>query len=315
MQRVSGAVAAVACFVVLVAVVGVAVPFGVGVARADGNGPPICIDGLCTIGVGTPGGSGTPGGPGESPPPGTGGSGPSTPVCTNTDPQHGCDPCPADGSAPPDRAACATYRQNLFCSELNPSGTGADEATWLAFVQTVGCAGNPYTPPDPGLAAAAAEAQFRLHPPTIHRSPDAGLRYQGYAYTYVQLATWFWTDPGSWATVQKSASVSNAAGTASVTATAVARPVALSFSPGDGAAAVTCGGPGQAWTSADGNQAPSSGCYYRYGEPQGTPITATVSITWQVSWSSSAGIGGTLEPITLSASQSLRVLQVSTVNR
>ena len=140
-------------------------------AGADsGAGTPICIAGVCTIGVtapGDPGSGGTGGGSG-------GGTSPTPPtVCTNTDPLHGCDPCPLDGTFPADPAACDAFSQNLFCSELNPAGTGASAATWESFLQLMNCAGNPYVIPDPAILAEQAAAEFDLSLPTIDRSPDA----------------------------------------------------------------------------------------------------------------------------------------------
>jgi hypothetical protein len=44
-------------------------------------------------------------------------------------------------------------------------------------------------------------------------------------------------------------------------------------------------------------------------------VTATVAIKWQVSWTGSFGMGGTLPLQVTSAAQQLRVLQVDAVNR
>ena len=45
-----------------------------------------------------------------------------TPGCHNTDPEHGCNPCPQNGTIPKDQAACDAWLMNLFCTELNPAG-------------------------------------------------------------------------------------------------------------------------------------------------------------------------------------------------
>lgn len=286
-----------------------------GRAAADsgggGGGGTVCIDGVCTIGVTDPGG---PGGPGSGDP-GAGSTGPSNPnVCTNTDPLNGgCDPCPLDGTFPADPAACDAFSQNLFCSELNPAGTGASAATWESFLQLVNCAGNPYVIPDPAVLAVEAAAEFDLSSPTVDRSPDADLRFDGYAYSYSNLATWFWTSAGSWVGQSRTVTVTNAAATA--TATATATPVALVFDPGDDSSSVSCPGPGQAWQPGDGNGPSPSGCSFVYGTATTQPVTATVSIEWQVSWTGSFGMGGTLPVQITSAAQQLQILQVDSVNR
>jgi hypothetical protein len=278
---------------------------------ADGGGAPICFDGVCTIGVSAPGGPGSGGGGGS-------GGGPiavSDPsVCTNTNPLSGCDPCPLDGTAPADPAACAAFEQNLFCSEQNPAGTGASAATWATYLQLIGCAANAYTPPDPAVLAVQAAAEFDLSVPTIDRSPDADLRYAGYAYTYANLATWFWTSPVSWAAQSKTVTVHSAVA-GDVWATATAAPAVLVFDPGDGGADVSCPGPGQAWQPADGNEAAPSGCSYIYRAATSGPVTATVSIDWQVTWTGSYGMGGVLPVQITAAAQQLQVLQVDSVNR
>ena len=99
----------------------------------------------------------------------------------------GCDPCPLDGTYPADPAACDAFSQNLFCSELNPAGTGASAATWESFLQAVNCAGNPYVIPDPAVLACRRPLSSTCPLPTIDRSPDATLRYDGYAYSLYQL--------------------------------------------------------------------------------------------------------------------------------
>ncbi len=281
-----------------------------GDSGGGGGGGTVCIDGVCTIGITDPG---DPGGPGSGDP-GGGSTGPSNPnVCTNTDPMKGCDPCPLDGTYPADPAACDAFSQNLFCSELNPAGTGASAATWESFLQLMNCAGNPYVIPDPAVLAQQAAAEFDLSLPTIDRSPDATLRYDGYAYSYTNVATWFWTSPGSWAAQSRTVTVTNEVATA--TATTTANPIALVFDPGDGSASVSCPGPGQAWQPGDGNEPSPSGCSYVYRAATTQPVTATVSIDWQVTWTGSFGMGGTLPVQITSAAQQLQVLQVDTVNR
>lgn len=281
-------------------------------AAGDGGGQPICYHGVCTIGVGVPGDPGSSSSPSPGDPGGPGSPDPA--VCSNTDPMSGCDPCPLNGTAPADPAACDAFSQNLFCSELNPAGTNTTAAQWEAFLQDVGCGGNQYVPPNPAVLAVQAAGELSFGQPSIDRSPSASLRYDGYALTYANLATWFWTSGASWQ-VQVSPKVTAANEVATAWATATARPTALVFDPGDGDTPVSCAGPGLAWTAGDTNGPSPSGCSYTYTQATTGPVTVTVSIRWQITWTGSEGMGGTLPVQVTSASQQLQVLQVDSVNR
>jgi hypothetical protein len=270
----------------------------------------------CGVGVG---GGGSPGGPGNGGGgPGNGGGGPVTAGCHNTDPTgNGCDPCysypngtPLNPGVPSDPAACTVYSQNLFCSQQNPAGTGADPATWVAYLKAVGCYTNPYRPGSAAVAAEKAYASIHFPSPTGDRSPRQTLSYQGYPFTYVNLWTWYWTDPSTW--VKLTATASDGDQSATVTAT----PVELDFSPGDGGAAVACDGPGRPWVAADGNGAPTDGgCAYQYSKVSSGPITSTQTIVWQITWKGTGGTAGEIPSLSTSTSGQLQVLQVQVVNR
>jgi hypothetical protein len=100
-----------------------------------------------------------------------------------------------------------------------------------------------------------------------------------------------------------------------VSATVTAGPTALVFDPGDGGAPVSCTGPGRPWREPDGASPPSTGCGYQYRHvtPAG-PVTATVSIYWQVTWRGNNGESGTLPVLVTQRSAQLNVLQVQVVN-
>jgi len=172
----------------------------------------------------------------------------------------------------------------------------------------------PPPPPDPAVLAQQARGQLDLPQPTITRSPDANNSdpaLGGAPYTWVQLWTWVWTLPQSWA--PKSVTVT--AGGVSVTATGT--PVSLVFDPGDGGDPVSCAGPGRPWTVRDGNDPPTrGGCgyVYRHVTPRG-PLTSTVSIRWSVAWTSNTGAGGTLPELVTQASSSFYVQQIQVVIR
>lgn len=173
------------------------------------------------------------------------------------------------------------------------------------------------TAPDaPGVPAVtpeqlAMEARNRLvlaHP-TVHRSPTEGNNYQGEHFTWANLSTWFWTDAADYQPESQTVTVGP------VSATVVAQPIGLLFDPGDGNAAVRCPGPGRAWTEADGNDAPTSGCGYQYQHVTDGAITSRLGILWRVTWTGTGGTGGTLPTMETVTAAPLRVLQVQVVNR
>ena len=169
----------------------------------------------------------------------------------------------------------------------------------------------PPPPPDPADLAEQARAQLQLPDPTLGRSPslDNGDPARGgQPYTLVNLWTRYYTDPAAFVPVSKTVAVQG------VSATATATPRALTFDPGDGSAPVSCPGPGRPWRSSDGFDAPGSGeCGYQYTDVQAEPVTATVSIQWDVVWTGTGGTGGTFNDITTSASSEFLVEQIQIV--
>ncbi len=147
----------------------------------------------------------------------------------------------------------------------------------------------PLPPPDPAVLAQQAYAQLiaTLTKPTVGRSPDPNHgdpAKGGEPYTVVNLWTRYFTDPATFTTVAKTVALRG------VSVTVTATPVALNFDPGDGNPPVSCPGPGRAWQTSDGFDPPTAGeCGYQYKAVQATPITATESITWNISWVDPAG--------------------------
>jgi hypothetical protein len=163
----------------------------------------------------------------------------------------------------------------------------------------------------PAQLAREALASLRLPAPTFQRSPDAGNSDQGVPYTWVNLWTWYWTSPASWQVLSRRVAVGP------VWAQVTATPTELVFDPGDGAAAVSCPGPGRPWRTSDGNGQPSGGgCGYIYrGVSVNGPLTATVSIRWTVTWTGSQGTGGTLPVMATEAASTFAVQQIQAVTR
>jgi len=171
--------------------------------------------------------------------------------------------------------AAADFAKGTYYYRYCSDGTAS--FVWLANPGTVTPAGRPTV--TPAQLAQEAIGQLPLSRPTIRRSPNQELRYQGDPYTWVNLWTWFWTDPASYKPLTQSVSVGG------VSATVTAKPVGLLFDPGDGSNPVRCDGPGRAWTDADGSDAPSSGCGFEYSHVTSGTVLTRVAILWQVSWS------------------------------
>ncbi len=175
---------------------------------------------------------------------------------------------------------------------------------------------NGTAPQDPGVptvtpAQLAMEARDRLvlSRPTVHRSPTEANDYEGDPFTWAYIATWFWTNAADYQPQSQTVSVGP------VSATVVARPIGLLFEPGDGGDAVRCPGPGRAWTEADGNDAPESGCGYRYEHVTDGTVTSRLGILWRVTWTGTGGTGGTLPTMETITDAPLRVLQIQVVTR
>jgi hypothetical protein len=280
--------------------VALALVFTVGTSPARAGEPkPPCTPGdpnCVIIGTGDPGGPGNPGGGTGDP----GGGGPTQPDPCLPDTGYAYIACRSIGIVGLD-VCVPIFEQNegtLTLADLN------------TLLVANGCPPAPanLVPPSPADLALRALAGFRLPSPSGHRSPSETLDFNGYPFTYVNLWLFFWTDPGSW----KSLSATARAG--GNWATVTAKPVSLSYDPGDGSPLVACDGPGRPWTDADGNSAPSDGaCGYQYQHVTSQPVTSTQTITWQLSWVGSGGTGGTFPDRSTSTSGQLQVMQIQTV--
>jgi hypothetical protein len=169
----------------------------------------------------------------------------------------------------------------------------------------------------PAQLAQQALASLRLPKPVLHRSPSESNSDHGIPYTWVHLWTWYWTSPVSWRELSKTASLRGISATVTVT------PAQLTWEPGDGQPSVSCAGPGRAWTEADGNAVPSEsngGCGYQYRSVS-DQVSPTLSIRWDVAWTSSVGPGGTLPAMTTQTTsppfkvEQIQVEQIQEVNR
>ena len=127
----------------------------------------------------------------------------------------------------------------------------------------------------------------------------------------VNLPTWLWVDASLWHPRSVTASVGT------VSATAVATPVSVVWSMGDGTT-VTCAGPGTAFVPGRSSATRATDCEATYrrssagqpspdGRPDDGSFVVTASVTWWVTWTSAgAPGGGTLPVLVTSASTRLR---------
>jgi hypothetical protein len=164
---------------------------------------------------------------------------------------------------------------------------------------------------DPAVLAEQALRTLTIPAPTTGRYP-AGTMRDGRPFTVVNAYTWFWTDSDSFRVLTARADAGGVWAQVTVT------PTALRFTPGDGADAVSCPGPGVAWQPGDGVWAPSpAGCHYRYPHSSirqpDEQVTATYGISWSVAWTSSTGASGTLPDLTTSSNATFAVAEVQAV--
>jgi hypothetical protein len=154
---------------------------------------------------------------------------------------------------------------------------------------------------------AASEARRMVPAPTLHTAPplDRGV---------VHVPMWFWTSAQVWQTIEATAWVPTENGV--LWATARATPQSLVFDSGgsaDGSGLTTCVGPGSPWQTHDGDTAysPCSVTYRRASSTSiGDQFPAALHIIWATSWTSSSGLGGTLEPLVSSTFAPVTVQEI-----
>ena len=284
---------------------------GIGAALAGPGAGPAAADtgsagagsggGTVTVGVGSGSGSGGSGGgsSGGSTGGSSEGSGGSSPwTCTYTiltlNNQGGF---PAGGPQPG-----AWY-----------SVTCDDVATGAQVTQTIWVTKPPVTAPpvDPRVLALQAERSINLPAPAIRLDPSGS--------SVVGLATWLWIDPTVW----QDRAVTASAG--SVSATAVARPIGVAWSTGDGGTQ-TCGGPGSVYDPALPSSWQSTYCSHTYArtsigqpspdeDPDHGQYVVAATIEWAVSWTAvGAPGGGQLPTLYTTSTAPLRVVQIESLN-
>jgi hypothetical protein len=189
--------------------------------------------------------------------------------------------------------------------EVDGSRRHSDTGRWLEQV----CDGQPIqvvpegAPVDPRQLAVSARESVAIPTPPLSTSPSADREL------YPQMKTWLWVDDSWWQPYSATAEAG------AVSATVTARPVRSEWSMGDDGRTV-CAGPGVEWRR--GMSEDDTYCSYTYrrssaGEPGGT-FTLTVTVVFEVTWSSSTGAGGSLGALTRSASTPVRVGEIQAVH-
>lgn len=177
-----------------------------------------------------------------------------------------------------------------------------------------------YVPPSAGNIPPAVVLAGSLAKTAANslRLPGPAARHNPAGHALVGLATWWWVDPTAWKPLRQRTQAGP------VWAEVTATPVSTTWDAGDGSTPVVCAGPGTPYDTSMPASEQSTDCSYTYrrssaGQPQTGPsvndrfFTVTVTTTWQVSWTGTAGSGGTLPQLTTSRSFPLAVAQRQTV--
>ncbi|WP_018352072.1 hypothetical protein [Longispora albida] len=152
----------------------------------------------------------------------------------------------------------------------------------------------------PAQLAEQAIARLTLPALTISTSPKVNLPQ------LVHVPTWIWADASSWK--QPQPATASAGG---IAVTAIAKPVTMTLTTGDGGT-VTCQGPGAAWTPGTDPSAASTSCGHTYTRAGVYTLTATV--TWNISWAG-GGTSGTAPAMTTSSQVRLTVNESQALNQ
>ena len=155
---------------------------------------------------------------------------------------------------------------------------------------------------DPAQLAAEARQSVPIVTPAINTSPASDRRL------YTRVPTWLWLDPSWWQPYTATASAGR------VSSTVTARPVRAVWSAGDGGG-TTCNGPGVAWR--EGMREDATYCSHTYyhssaGEEGGT-YTLSVTVEFEVTWTSNVGLSGGLAGVSRSASRPVEVGEIQAV--
>lgn len=155
---------------------------------------------------------------------------------------------------------------------------------------------------DPRALALSARQSVGIAAPPIATSPSADDRL------YTQVQTWLWLDEQWWTSYSATANAGR------VSATVTATPTTTAWDTGD-RGGTTCRGPGVRWQR--GMPDDATYCKHTYtsssaGQDGGT-YTLSATVTFEITWTSNTGAGGTLETIDRTASRDVEVGEIQAV--
>lgn len=186
-----------------------------------------------------------------------------------------------------------------------------DDYQWIPVGEDPNDNPPPPNPQDlvPGLVDQARRTitQPEVHTPATEWDPNG--------FAYVQTPTFFWLPEEQWAPISVTASLEDVSATVSATVTAT--PTRLQIDPGDHTALFECLGPIPAYAPG----LPSEnfpGCKHVYTHSSALADTpgawpVTITLVWDVAWSGSTGVGGTLAELTTTSTLDLPVAEIQAI--
>jgi hypothetical protein len=169
----------------------------------------------------------------------------------------------------------------------------------------------------PGVLAQRAVDQLPLPTPSVHHNPN---RIDGRPETVVGIQTWWWLDRSSFR------SITHTVRAGRVWARVTATPTSTYWNAGSpDAPNVRCDGPGTPYDASRPANRQHTNCFTVYSrssadQPQTGPspndryFTASVTVTWRVTWVGGGGARGALPPIQRRITFPIAVSEVQTVN-
>jgi hypothetical protein len=168
-----------------------------------------------------------------------------------------------------------------------------------------------------GVLAQRAVDQLPLPAPSVHHNPN---RMDGRPETVVGIQTWWWLDPSSFR------SITHTVRAGRIWARVTAIPTSTYWNAGSpDAPNVRCDGPGTPYDASRPANEQHTSCFTVYSrssadQPQTGPspndryFTASVTVTWRVTWVGVGGARGALPPIQRRITFPIAVSEVQTVN-
>nr|WP_254398772.1 hypothetical protein [Streptomyces sp. AC602_WCS936] len=166
----------------------------------------------------------------------------------------------------------------------------------------------------PEILAALAYQHMQLPDTKVTLAPAEG--------TKVNLPTWAWLDRADFHEVQATAAINVPGFT--IQATATAKPVSLKLEPGtpdaetyptSGECVINADGSiGEPYAKGKADQTPPCGIKYLRSSGDGT-FDLQATITWEIAWTGTGGVGGDLPDGTFGNAQAITVQEIQAVNR